>query len=363
MFAIKNILILTVLQLGSYSGVRYFFPMLTPFVYLCAVLYSGRSRFSHKLIFLFIIYMPIILISLITSTDITDLVFSLIKVTLPFALYAISYSAFRAEKYHNVERYLVRIILWVISIGFVECAARYYLAFSMGNNVLQNFYLAKINSPFFNDSNATALFLMTGLFITATLNPKNSKYKLFSLTLVLLVFLTLSRAAIVGVVVFVLMNLVQKLPLRIRFVMIVALFCLVAVSAPFFYSFVTTDGSGATKVQVYSVFLSKIISGDLSLTRILIGDGMSQGALTYGYQEGKFSHALIPMLVGQIGIIGAIFWLLFVSFSLIKVNTYLIFSIFVCIFIPGLSYAHPFYEFFYVALGIASSTRTWKNFK
>ena len=287
--------------------------------------------------------------------------FAVIKVTLPFALYAISYSAFYKENSYTAERYLARLILCGVLVGLTECFSRYYYVHLVGHNIIQNFYLAKVYSPFFNDSNATALFLLTILFFTSTLNPYYKFRKLFIFITVALIILTLSRAAIAGAILFVMIEVVRKVN-RIQRILISASIIPVLIGlVPFAYTLVSADGSGVTKLQVYDTFLTKISSNHISLSTIMFGDGMSQGALTYGYQDGKFSHALIPMLVGQIGIVGSSFWLIFVIFSLVKVKWHIVLTLFVCIFIPGLSYAHPFYEFFYIALGIASSTRSWKN--
>jgi hypothetical protein len=360
MFSIKNFLILTTLQLGAYSGFRYLIPLITPVLYLLAALYRGNVRFPRNLLILAVIYSPVILIGCIRSTDFADLLFSVIKATLPFALFSISYCAFYAQRYRTIERYLERIILFTILIGCIECIVRYYVVFSTGQNALENFYIAKMYSPFFVDSNATALFLTVGLFLTVTLAEKRFKHKLFKFILLGLIFLSLSRAAIVGAVMFVMIIKIRDLPLNFRILAISTCVFFAWVLLPVAYGLVSSDGSGVTKIQVYDVFFSKIVSDELSFSRIFLGDGMSQGSFTYGYQEGKFSHALIPMLVGQIGIIGSCFWAVFVLCALYKVNVYIIFALFACIFVPGLSYAHPFYEFFYVSLGIASSTRSWK---
>lgn len=359
MFSIKNFLLLTALQLGSFSGVRYFFPLLAPVLYLSAALYRGNVRFPRSLFFLIMIYLPVMLIGLIRSTDVVDLIFSLIKVTLPIVLFSISYSAFYAQQHRAAGQYLERLVLSVIIVGGAECLIRYYWVFAKGRNIFENFYIAKINSPFFIDANATALFLVNGLFLTALIRKQSFKHTMFVFILFGLIVLTLSRAAIFGAALFVVIVKLRDLPFRLRIITLSTCACLALIFIPFAYALVSFDGSGATKIQVYDVFFSKILSGELSLGRVFLGDGLSKGSLTYGYQEGKFSHALIPMLVGQIGIIGLCFWALFVVCSLAKVNLYLILALFACIFVPGLSYAHPFYEFFYVSLGFASASRSW----
>ena len=74
---------------------------------------------------------------------------------------------------------------------------------------------------------------------------------------------------------------------------------------------------------------------------------MEQGNYTYSYEIGKYSHAFIPMLIGQFGILGFLLYGLyfFISSAIFSnKNLYLL----IPLSITGLSYLHPFLETIFI---------------
>ena len=68
---------------------------------------------------------------------------------------------------------------------------------------------------------------------------------------------------------------------------------------------------------------------------------MNAGAYLYSYEEGAYAHAVLPMLMGQVGLIGLVVYIVFfILYGRLVARNYLI--IYFPIFLIGLSYLHPF---------------------
>lgn len=177
--------------------------------------------------------------------------------------------------------------------------------------ISDNFYLAKYNSPFLFDSNAVAIYILCYLFLCfylLRLYPEYEHVKIISFVLFLLVclVLTFSRASYVALLFF----LFCFFLIRFGYVFVLIFFF---VFLTFFLCFsealfllIQEDGSGNTKIQIfvrtYELLLKK------ELIDILFGYGMKEGGEIYSYIEGKYAHALIPLLLGQVGILGAVLY-------------------------------------------------------
>src|SRR5690606_3785470 len=102
-------------------------------------------------------------------------------------------------------------------------------------------------------------------------------------------------------------------------------------------SILIQDSSFNTKINI---FYSLNTIAEHGLINILFGYGVEAGGFIYSYKEGAYAHALIPLLIGQFGLIGLIAYFSFLIYLSFKVGFYgwlLSFAIFV----SGLSLSDP----------------------
>ena len=73
---------------------------------------------------------------------------------------------------------------------------------------------------------------------------------------------------------------------------------------------------------------------------MLFGYGLLDGGYAISYQEGKYAHALVPVLLGQIGIIGLLVYLISFTIMCFKSGTHGIVLLF-SFLITGISLVDP----------------------
>lgn len=169
------------------------------------------------------------------------------------------------------------------------------------------FYAYKYSSVMFFDSNYVGLYSLV-VFVLALFVASKSGYSKFLLFLIsinfFLVLLSFSRSAIFTMCVVMALVIARELYVRNRkaFLVFTILFIPVFVCLAFWgFSYVLSDGSFMTKVEIFSS-LGSVFSSDLS--HVLFGFGVEEGSYVYSYKEGAYAHALIPLAIGQIGLIG-----------------------------------------------------------
>ena len=348
--------LLPFLQIGNYVGQRYF-----PALVACAILSSifllnklsnPVIKMDFKLLWAVIVYVPLLLFPFITSQSFYEFVFNFVKILIPLLLFIFFYMIFGSLSSLQRRCFLNLYIRISIILGILETYLRISSADSLVETFQRNFYGLKVDSPFFADSNAAGIYYLVSLVLLFGMDAFRKRIvNLNSLMISVLIILTLSRAAILAMVVMYILKWFFARGSATKIITFVVGSMLVLASIPLLYNMVADDGSGYTKIMAYTVFFTKITNGSVDLIDILLGVGINEGSLLYGYDVGKFSHALVPMVVGQVGILGA-----FCYFSFFFVLLFYAFKpvlfLFLAMFISGLSYLHPFYEYIFVAAGI-----------
>ena len=132
--------------------------------------------------------------------------FAVIKVNC-HSHYTRSVTALYKENSYTAEIFSSTNSLWCFS-WFNGMFLAILLCTLVGHNIIQNFYLAKVYSPFLM-TQMRPLYFAHILCFTSTLNPYYKFRKLFIFITVALIILTLSRAAI-GAILFVMIEIVRK---------------------------------------------------------------------------------------------------------------------------------------------------------
>lgn len=359
------LLMLPFFQLGELVGQRYYPALVSGvtlvfFTFLSAL--SGPIKvFNNSILLMLYAYSLAILSSLFGSDNLNELIFNFVKTILPVILFCYYFAFFRHIEYLKALRIINFYIVLVIFIGVIELILRSY-AFLTDGSILQtvssNFYILKMDSPFFADSNATALFLLFSLCLVVC-TPRLKSKNIYMFLLLILIFFTFSRAAIITSFLVILLSFFTKKISISKLILIMIIIFASVLSLPFIFETVLLDGSGVTKITVFNL-VPKIFLNDLSNLQRLFGEGINEGSLIYGYEDGKFSHALIPMILGQVGLVGLIGYMLFFFFGMLySARSSLIF--FFALFLVGLSYVHPFYEYIFLTFGIILGISKNKN--
>ncbi|ENN9980421.1 hypothetical protein ACAS46_002072 [Vibrio vulnificus] len=206
-----------------------------------------------------------------------------------------------------------------------------------------NFFYFKYGSIMFFDSNYIGLNLLPLIILTLV----HHKYrKIFLFFLCFLVFLSLSRSAILGMasIFFLWLTYLNRRSL----VFIYFLLCFLAPFIFYFvYDFVKDDASFITKV---AIFKSLYVAGDVTFLELLFGFGLDKGPFIYSPNDDAYAHALVPLLLGQVGILGcAIYFITW--FCLISRYGFPMFLTFFVLNLCGLSLADPWeVTYFYISI-------------
>lgn len=215
-------------------------------------------------------------------------------------------------------------------------------------------YEYKYNSLFFPDSNSVGVYTalcivcLVSFFETGLIGSR--AYKIWLSVLLSLCALSFSITAFIGVVVFFLCRQFYELTSDKRIIVFLSLSIAVAVGLPSLVALINMDGSGSTKIEIWMRLLPLLSGADwLSL---FFGLGLEDGSYAYSYEEGKHGHALVPLLLGQVGLIGLSFYFLSMFMMFFQVRQRSFKSVVITILVMGLSYCIPYYEFMFIAIGV-----------
>ena len=357
-YSIVLLCILNTIQIGEYAGERYFLPLLGCFIsWFLFTFYSLNSRNNLKLTDVNVHFIPFTLLIVciyIGSSNTEEAVFDFIKISLAFSMSYLLSTQLTFLSNEQIKKVVLLMTSSAIIVLSLELLGRIlYSENSIVSVLTSNFYLLKVNSPFFQDTNATGLYALSIFCILVYYNNVYSpiKHKTISvLIFVIFLFLitSLSRAAIISAMLLLMIDAFIKLR-NISKVMIVMLaMFLFVLSIHMFFELVSSDGSGKTKLLIVQSVIDKydIISG----IDFLFGFGINAGNYAYSFHEGEYSHLLLTMLLGQVGIIGLF---IYMSFFIMKaiISRGATLYVFIPFFVVGLSYLHPFLESVFFASG------------
>lgn len=205
------------------------------------------------------------------------------------------------------------------------------------------FYAYKFSSIMFFDSNFVGLFLLPLLVLSLFYADKTSwslRIKLFILIILFLVVLTFSRSAIISALFILYLFLMYKLSVNKRslfFLFVVMSLFLIVLGVIYFSDNLKMDGSFNTKLGVFAS-LSTLLDHDV--LNVLFGYGVDAGGTVYSYKEDAYAHALIPLLLGQFGLIGLFLYLSVLAYLSYKAG-FFGWLLFLVIMLSGLSLADP----------------------
>ena len=341
------------LQLGDWHISRYF-PIL-----LCVAIITFIQPFrglimsnSFKIILRLNIFCLLLLIfvSFMGNSTPDEFFFDVVKLSLAFFssiwfFYFVTNSSFQTV-YKSI-------IIMNIIVQVVMAIVLYDLYFDFSWDYFsENFYRYKMNTKHFYDTNALALF---GLVNFSTLlyfyayHKKNFFIKLLLFSYLPLMMLCLSRAVFVALSFILFYRVYKQLTKFFKFVSLSALIILLLNYISSIFGILYTDGSGQSKIGIYTSLYE--IFPKQNLRTMFFGEGINQGNYTYSYEHGKYSHALISMLLGQFGFVGSLIYFLYFYIHYMLFSSRILY-IFIPMFISGLSYLHPFLESFFIANAI-----------
>lgn len=366
-YSIFILCILNTIQIGEYGIDRFVPPLIGAMISWVLYIYNTlKFRLMVSLQIILVHFLPfLILIACagIGTPNLLEFAFDFTKIFLAFSMsYLLSVQIYFLN-IDSIKKIINYTLFFSILILSIELLIR--VSTNQGSVLdifLMNFYLLKVNSPFFQDTNATALYAMSFLCVAVYYNNEFlvQKSKLISfLTFLIFAFIvtTLSRAAIISSIALFIFTVFMQVSLskKVIFMMFSLIIC--------FWGFtlllgvVSSDGSGVSKLLILENVIDKYDA--MSTSDFLFGFGINQGNYIYSFHEGEYSHLLLTMLLGQVGIIGVFTYVMFFVFK-ICTSKFSVAYVFIPYFIVGLSYLHPFLESVFFASGFVFGLQRWK---
>lgn len=345
-----------------FFNVYFFVPFLVVIsIFLLTILTPIKS--ANHIIFLFLF----LLILLFTTFAVSLSSAPELKRTLVYSIYIIL-SVFVVNKFLykinkvQVERLIsLTLYLCVFSVA-IETFFRFYMPtldlrndnveyiLSIVNEspslkdiiINQYFYAYKFSSVMFFDSNFVGIFLLPVLILNLFYMEISRRliFKILIFVILFLIFLTFSRSAIMTATIVMYIYFMYMLVRWNKYFFFISLFLsffIFSIGLFFLYTTLTEDGSLNTKIGIFS---SLNTISEHGLISILFGYGVEAGGTIYSYKEGAYAHALIPLLLGQFGLIGLTAYFSFLIYLCFKIGFYG-WLLFFAIFVSGLSLADP----------------------
>lgn len=361
--------------------------LIGPFVSLL-LLYIGASvifvnsrykeeRLSLPASLLFVI--PIFIIGAYNSLAWLNPVVGSAKIFLCFSLFYLSRYCLLEGPAHKPAYSLI--ILIPVTLIIMDIFYRFSL--TSYDEIIRNFRVFKIASMMFFDSNAAAMYIVCWIAVAISLLRFNNSclsveslaglhqeslqrtknvLKVSLLAMLVALLLTLSRSAIAAFFISYAVYLTSSTRrTRSRVAGWIVLGCVIAASLSTISYVARIDGSVVTKLNIYRELGRYLSDPATPVLNILFGSGMVDGIYKISYAPGLHSHTLFSTLIGQIGLIGTMFYVLwFIVEGARSGKVFLLISAF--ILVSGFAYTNPFYETFFLALGIASAFSRMEKF-
>lgn len=166
------------------------------------------------------------------------------------------------------------------------------------------FYQFKFNSIMFTDSNFVALSLICLLYFFMTLLPKGYLKVIIIFSVLVLILLTLSRAAYISTIFLLFMHYAK---LKYKVMLGGGFLFLFVILSPYIFQ----DGSFMSKLKIIKFFI--VYLEKTQLITLLIGSGIGSSADVLGIG----SHNLFVLLVVEFGFIGLFWFLIYVLYNVL----------------------------------------------
>lgn len=218
-------------------------------------------------------------------------------------------------------------------------------------SVFDYFYSFKYSSVMFFDSNYVGLMGLLIIFCIKFIKnnqQSNRQLNIAEIIAIGIVIFSLSRAAMISAAIFYgtyyfvnIKHLSTKVSL---FITLVTSALLVVFTFDFHF---LNDGSLETKLKIMESLYSKFDS--VTFTQFIFGAGPVVGGYVFSYKDGGYAHALIPLVVGEMGAVGMVMVLALYIYMIVKFRIWgWLFTIIT--FIPGLSLIDPYQVMYYWAV-------------
>lgn len=327
-----------------FDGASRFIPLrvvliIVPLYLLYVSLFAGGVGLRALVIFYFGFLIPLIyLLSWHEFFDFELMSKTFLNYFYVFSLVAVFYDGLPRVSYNQRRKILLCTMLLMFLILLIECVARfYYPALDLNDEQLQEtvslwgadvdlnreffeyqFYAFKYSSIMFYDSNYVGLFSVFLCVLAIYFYHEYSPGVLVRLAFVLpfvFVLLSFSRASVITLIFILYLEIVWVFFSKRRFVALAgigsfSLFAVISLAGNL--QGLIEDGSFYTKIGIWTSLLDVVDVVDLHY--LLFGFGMIDGGYIYSYEENKYAHALIPLLLGEVGILGVFLYLAVVGF-------------------------------------------------
>ncbi|OCH05716.1 hypothetical protein [Aliivibrio fischeri] len=356
------------IKLGFFFGgaSRYIPLRVTILFFLFSLVWSfvnNKNILSYKLIVSSIIYFSLSLtFILVWSFHVDDFNGLLSKYILGFIFpYLIFINIYIATKFLNVCEIDRTIKIYIISGLFlitIDTMIRLIhpeFAFKgdpdefSAELLRDSFYIFKYGSIMYLDSNYVALHLLVILSLIYNVFFGRLKFFLIIIT-VSLILLSFSRSAYLGVLLFFLVLFFKNQKMLGKWFLVI-LFSLFSLFLVFYFSYNNFNSSDVSLNSKFEIFdsLSKVDIYNIYI--VLFGIGFEVGGYLYSFREGAYAHALVTLLLGEVGIFGLIMYIGFILYALNKYFNELV-TIVPVMLLCGMSLIYPWDSIYIYSISI-----------
>ncbi len=211
----------------------------------------------------------------------------------------------------------------------------------------------------YSDCNYLGLFILWILCLTVFLFKltNDETFKKERNLLIFFGFMSMSRSVMLTIIVIGYILFLYKEFKKGHFILIILNILAIPICILLLYEFLLNDASFRSKVEILQG-LNRV--HNYSLNNVLFGFGYGKGEYAYSYKEGAYGHLHIALFLGQIGIVGIIyflFWIIRLNF-VSKNNCFIIIFAFL---LSGISLSFPDSSFFLCMSLIIEINRKYKN--
>lgn len=354
MISLNNIIVFV---LFSFSGIYYKYFLIKPsyiaVIFSCFIIFVLASKKlvikvpSFLFLLLFILVIQTIFIQLYTNGEVAITVFYISIILIPFVSSALKES-------NNKSKIIFLSYLCVAMFYSVEAYLRikypdytHLPKGSYSDEITSIFYIYKINSIAFQDSNFVSVILVIyyiGLRIADLYSDLNIKWaRILEAYLLFLIIITFSRSAYVGVFLFELLRIVFFRKKKAVFIKLISTILAGVISPLLIYAFILlseNDVSFLSKFHIVDLACKYIINADASDILFGIGFGNSVNVLGMG------AHNIIIALLIEDGLFGVSLYLFTLAYITVKYRLTML--LIIPITVMGLSFSQIAMPYFYV---------------
>lgn len=247
-----------------------------------------------------------------------SLVYYLMNYSLPVLYVFITDSIVRNLSFEKIISILKRMLSLVRLYLFIELLVRLFVLSSkylLTRDYIGLYFNLKLSSFAYSDCNFLGLFILWIFCLTLYLYnlTKDKTFKKESRYLIFFGFTSMSRSVMLSILVVKYLMFLYRKYKKGHFVFLSANIIAVPFSIMLLYNFLLNDASFRSKIGIMQGL--KRIYG-YTLNNILFGFGYGVGEYMYSYIKGGYGHLHIALFLGQIGIVGIVFFILW----LIRMN-------------------------------------------